>query len=172
MTRLAVYHLAPAWENAIPESANPVYAPMTTVDLLQQYPLAGVTHPSVLAIWATPHALGAAFELLQWWGYTYETASVWHKTGRKECEIALLSWRIRRYTPRAPIPTWLTAPETPATRVPTAYYHALQRAYPNAQFIDLLAPAPPSGWASLTRVLTPTATPAQAQAQPDHSTDS
>lgn len=164
-----VYHLAPAWERAIPEALNPVYQPFTVSDLLARYPLAQVMRPSTLIVWATPAALAYGFELLHWWGYHYETAIVWHRSGSTEWEIGLIGWRHTRIVPETPIPTLVHAPETPATRVPTRIYQAIQNAYPRAQYIDLLAPQPPRGWNTLTHALHPATAQTSAQATLDHS---
>lgn len=109
----------------------------------------------ILFLWATSPMLPKALEVLQAWGFTYKTSSVWCKSGmgmgyyfRQDHELLLIGTRGRPGTPEpANRPSSVVlADKGRHSEKPAAFYDLIERMYPQAKRVELFARKRRQGW--------------------------
>ncbi len=105
---------------------------------------------ATLWMWCTVPLLPEILPVMQAWHFTYKTALVWHKTGRKgigywfrgEAELLLLGIRGRVPAFRSPLPNVIAAPVEGHSRKPERFRQLIEQYTPGQRRVELFARRP------------------------------
>ena len=113
-----------------------------------------VTRPATLWLWATAPLLPEILPVMAAWGFTYKTAIVWHKTGRKglgywfrgEAEFLFfgICGPVRAF--RSSLPNVIAAPVAGHSCKPAAFRALIETYTPHQARVELFARAHAPGW--------------------------
>lgn len=150
--KFSVLYVDPPWRFSYTESANRAienHYPTLSLEELKTLPVKEHTRDNcVLFLWAPAPMLRQAFELMEAWGFSYETSAVWDKMRigmgyyfRQQHEHLLLG---TKGSPRVPLPrnrppSILRAPRGKHSQKPAKVYELIERMYPHFAKIELFA---------------------------------
>ena len=145
----------PPWDRSgVRERARPAYATMTQKELLALPVPLWADDPAHLYLWTTNADLLDAFQLMEVWGFKYQTMLTWMKPSfgrgayfRTTTEHVLFGVRGHLLTQVRNIGTHFTAPKTAHSEKPNYFYALVERAsYP--PYVDIFARKKRSGWST------------------------
>jgi N6-adenosine-specific RNA methylase IME4 len=130
--------------------------PTLTVDEVAALPVRRlVARSATLWLWATVPLLPEILPVMGAWGFTYKTALIWHKTGRKgigywfrgEAECLLFGVRGRVPAFRSPRSNVIAAPVEGHSRKPDVFRALIESVTPHQSRLELFARRPATaGW--------------------------
>ena len=129
-------------------SGSAQHYPVLSIDAIARIPIARMAAPAAsLWLWSTVPLLPEILPVMDAWGFTYKTAIVWRKTGRKgigywfrgEAEILLFGIRgdVRAF--RSSRPNVIEAPVERHSRKPAVFRSLIEDETPNQRRIELFA---------------------------------
>jgi N6-adenosine-specific RNA methylase IME4 len=177
----AVLLADPPWQEAIPRSASrAIPYPTMPLDLIKRLRVPAADD-AVLWLWALPHMLPEALEVMDAWGFRYRSGIVWEKPSpgmgkwvRQQHEHLLIGARGAMSPPLPPnrAASVVHAPRGEHSAKPAEFYDLIETAHPGLPRCELFArqrrpagrrgatswPGSGSGQRSTTRRCTPAAT--------------
>lgn len=135
------------------EKCQQTYASLSQKELLALPVSSWADENAHLFLWTTNHDLRSAFELMEAWGFKYQTMITWIKEPpiglglyfRNSTEHILFGTRGRLLTRARNIPTHFIAPKSTHSAKPDLSYEIIEKAsYP--AFLDVFARKERRGW--------------------------
>ena len=156
-----VLYADPPWDDDFGHSGRDteIHYPTMTLDEIKALGVPGISAPdAVLYLWALPHMLPKALEVMEAWGFSYRTHAVWAKNEvglgkyfRNEHELLLIGRRGAFPPPpeRLRVSSVIQAPVGEHSAKPEVFLELIERWYPNMPKIELFRRgAPRPGWAA------------------------
>jgi N6-adenosine-specific RNA methylase IME4 len=151
----------PPWEDEFgPNSRQAeLHYPVMTLDAIKAVPVKDIsTDDAVLYLWALPHMVPAALELMAAWGFEYRTHIVWAKDtiglgewARQQHENLLIGRKGAFPPPPTAVrsPSVVTAPRGEHSAKPEVFAEMIERWYPESAKVEMFRRgAPRPGWAA------------------------
>jgi N6-adenosine-specific RNA methylase IME4 len=149
----------PPWKDDFGMSSRGVenHYPVMDLEEIKALPVAKISAPdAVLYLWALPHMLHKALDVMTAWGFEYRTQMVWGKDEigsgqwcRNQHELLLIGRRGKFPPPPESVrsPSLIMAPVGEHSAKPDIFAEMIERWYPDAPKIELFrrGPARP-GW--------------------------
>lgn len=159
--QFSVIYADPPWEDEFGPNDRQaeLHYPVMALEALKALPVEAVSTPdAVLYLWALPHMLPTALELMTAWGFDYRTDLAWAKDKiglgewvRQQHE-SLLIGRRGEFPPPPPAvrsPSIVFAPRGEHSAKPEIFAEMIERWYPESAKIELFRRGPArSGWAA------------------------
>jgi N6-adenosine-specific RNA methylase IME4/ParB-like chromosome segregation protein Spo0J len=117
---------------------------------------APATATCVLFLWATIPLLEKAFTVVNAWGFSHQSASVWKKDKagigywvRGQCELLLIATRgnnVPKPAPGEQFPAIIEAPRSRHSEKPAVFAEHIERLFPNVPKLEMFARKARPGW--------------------------
>ncbi len=158
----SVIYADPAWEDEFGHAGRDteIHYPTMTLDEIKALAVAEIAAPdAVLYLWALPHMIPSALEIMTAWGFEYRTEIVWGKDkiglgawARNQHEVLLIGRKGAFPPPPEAVrsPSLVIAPRLREhSAKPEIFAEMIERWYPESAKIELFRRGPPrSGWAA------------------------
>ncbi len=159
--QFAVFYADPPWRDEFGpnDRQTELHYPVMPLDDIKALPVSQVTAPDgVLYLWALPHMIPDALEVMAAWGFEYRTEIVWTKD-----EIGLGEWARQQHEPllvgrrgNFPAPptalrssSVVAAPRGAHSAKPDIFAELIERWYPDAPKLEMFRRgANRPGWSS------------------------
>jgi N6-adenosine-specific RNA methylase IME4 len=157
----SVIYADPPWEDDFGHSGRDtkLHYPTMTLDKIKALPIESIsTDDAVLYLWALPHMIPKALEVVEAWGFEYRTQMIWGKDKiglgewvRQQHEVLLIGRRGAFPPPPTAVrsPSLVIAPRGKHSAKPDVFAELIERFYPDLPKIELFRRGPSrNGWSS------------------------
>jgi N6-adenosine-specific RNA methylase IME4 len=155
----SVIYADPAWEDEFGSNDRQaeLHYPVMTLEAIKALGVPEIVTPdAVLYLWALPHMVPSALEVMAAWGFDYRTDLVWVKDKiglgewvRQQHEVLLIGRRGAFPAPPTAVrsPSVVRAPRSEHSAKPDIFAELIERWYPESAKIELFRRGPPRpGW--------------------------
>ena len=136
-----------------------LHYPVMSLAEIMALPVAGVcTADALLYLWAVPHMIPSALEVMSAWGFEYRTEMIWGKDKfglgewvRQQHEVLMIGRRgsFPPPPPAARLSSLITAPRGEHSAKPAVFAEMIERAYPDVPKLEMFRRGPSRpGWSS------------------------
>ena len=155
----SVIYAGPPWEDEFGPNTRQteLHYPVMTLDRIKAMPVEKIaTDDAVLYLWALPHMIVAALEIMATWGFEYRTQMIWGKDKiglsewvRQQHEVLLIGRRGAFPPPPTAVrsTSLVIAPRGKHSAKPDVFAELIERFYPTMPKIELFRRGPArKGW--------------------------
>jgi N6-adenosine-specific RNA methylase IME4 len=159
--QFSVIYADPPWEDEFgpTDRQTELHYPLMTLEAIKAVPVDQICTPdAVLCLWALPHMVPAALEVMAKWGFDYRTDLVWVKDNiglgewvRQQHENLLIGRRGAFPPPPTAVrsSSMVFAPRGKHSAKPDVFAEMIERWYPESVKVELFRRgAPRPGWAA------------------------
>jgi N6-adenosine-specific RNA methylase IME4 len=155
----SVFYADPPWEDEFGPNDRQaeLHYPVMPLAAIKAMPVSDISaKDAVLYLWAMPHMLPAALEVMRAWGFEYRTEMIWSKDkiglgewARQQHEPLLIGRR-GEFPPPPPAvrsPSVVASPRLKHSEKPAVFAEMIERFYPTMPKIELFRRGPArKGW--------------------------